>query len=205
MREFEQRFADWIGCKYGVSTTSGTTALHLAIATLDIGPGDEVIIPDFTMVATCNSVLYQGARPVLVDADPETWCMNVDQVQEKITPKTKAIIPVHIYGHSCEMGSILGLAEDYNLDIIEDAAEAIGTEWIGAKTGSIGDIGIFSLYANKLITCGEGGMLVTHDEEIAKKAHILMNHGFTPGTHFLHHHIGFNFRMTEMRRYIHPC
>ncbi|MBW2675037.1 MAG: aminotransferase class I/II-fold pyridoxal phosphate-dependent enzyme, partial [Deltaproteobacteria bacterium] len=126
VREFEQKFADWVCCKYGVSTTSGTTALHLAVAALELGPGDEVIIPTFTMVATCNAVLYQGARPVLVDADPETWCMDVEQVKEKISSRTKAIIPVHIYGHACDMKPLLELAEDHGLSIIEDAAEAIG-------------------------------------------------------------------------------
>jgi len=199
VREFEQKFADWVCCKYGVSTTSGTTALHLAVAALELGPGDEVIIPTFTMVATCNAVLYQGARPVLVDADPETWCMDVEQVKEKISSRTKAIIPVHIYGHACDMKPLLELAEDHGLSIIEDAAEAIGTEYEGMRAGGIGRCGCFSFYANKTITCGEGGMLVTDDERLAERARILMNHGFTPGTHFLHYHVGFNFRMTSMQ------
>ncbi|MDI6903799.1 MAG: DegT/DnrJ/EryC1/StrS family aminotransferase, partial [Methanocellales archaeon] len=199
VREFEQRFADWVGCKYGVSTTSGTTALHLAVATLGMGMGNEVIIPTFTMVATCNAVLYQNARPVLVDAMPDTWCMDVDQIQEKITKNTRAIMPVHIYGHSCDMDPILDIAEDHNLYVIEDAAEAIGTEYKGKKAGSVGTCGTFSFYANKALTCGEGGMLVTNDEKIAERAQILMNHGFTPGTHFLHHYIGFNFRMTSLQ------
>ena len=201
VREFEEKFANWCGCKYGVSTTSGTTSLHLAVAALDIKNGDEVIIPTFTMVATCNAVLYQGGRPILVDATPDTWCMNTDKIQEKITPKTKAIIPVHIYGHSCDIDAIWELAEDYNLYVIEDAAEAIGTGYKGAKAGCIGDVGCFSFYANKLITCGEGGMLITHDEDIAKKARILMNHGFSPPPqpHFLHNYVGFNFRMTSLQ------
>jgi dTDP-4-amino-4,6-dideoxygalactose transaminase len=373
VKEFEEAFCEFNGSKYGISTTSGTTALHLAVAALDIGKGDEVIIPTFTMVATCNAVLYQGAKPVLVDSEPDTWCMDVEQVKEKITPKTKAIMPVHIYGHSCDMKPIMDLAEDHDLYVIEDCAEAIGTTYRRQRVGTIGTCGCFSFYANKTITCfppgtkilikpprggkglsrmkkienikigdevlsfnintsqkefdrviqvferdfngellkiefsnhnkisltpnhpvfvvnkgwvpaeklkvgdeviqykyrglawreiatgksygdeeklkekiktfvynpnikivkivkierekykgkvynieteknhnyfaygilvhncGEGGIMVTNDDKLAEKARILMNHGFTPGTHFLHHYIGFNFRMTALQ------
>ena len=199
VKEFEDAFCRFIGSKHAISTTSGTTALHLAVAALDIGEGDEVIIPTFTMVATCNAILYQRAKPVLVDADPETWCMDVEQLKEKITPKTKAIIPVHIYGHACDMKPIMDLAEDHDLYVIEDCAEAIGTEYKRQQVGTIGTCGTFSFYANKTITCGEGGIMITDGTYLAGKARILMNHGFTPGTHFLHHYIGFNFRMTALQ------
>jgi perosamine synthetase len=168
--EFEQKFAEYCGCRHGVSTTSGTTALHLTLAALGIGKGDEVIVPSFTMIAPVFAVVYTGAKPVLVDSEPDTWTMDVTKVEDKITPRTRAIIPVHIYGHPCDMGPILGLAEKYGLWIVEDAAEAHGAEYEGKKAGGIGHVGCFSFYANKIITTGEGGMLVTNDERIADKA-----------------------------------
>ena len=200
VEEFEDRFARYCGCKYGITTTSGTTALHLALASIGVGKGDEVIIPAFTMIATAFAVVYCGAKPVLVDSEPETWNMNVDQIEEKITKRTKAIIPVHIYGHPCDMDPIMEIAEEYGLYVIEDAAEAHGAEYRGKKTGGIGDIGCFSFYANKIITTGEGGMIVTNDEKIAERAKYLRNLCFPKERRiYLHSEVGYNYRMTNVQ------
>jgi perosamine synthetase len=199
VEEFEEKFAKYCGCKYGISTTSGTSALHLALACLGIKKNDEVIIPSFTMIATGFAVVYCGATPVLVDAEPETWNMNVEKIEEKITAKTKAIIPVHIYGHPCDMDLIMKLAKKYNLWVIEDAAEAHGAEYKGKKVGSIGHVGCFSFYANKIITTGEGGMVVTNDEKIAERARLLRDLAHSKERRFLHTDIGFNYRMTNIQ------
>ncbi|MCM8798301.1 MAG: DegT/DnrJ/EryC1/StrS family aminotransferase [Candidatus Omnitrophica bacterium] len=175
IKEFEEKFAKYCGCRYGISTTSGTTALHLALASLGIEKGDEVILPAFTMIATAFAVIYTGATPVLVDADKETWCMDISQIEKKITKRTKAVLPVHIYGHPCNMEPILKLARKYKLLVIEDSAEAHGAEYKGKKVGGLGDIGCFSFYANKIITTGEGGMVVTNSEEYAEKARSIRN------------------------------
>jgi len=197
--EFEERFANYCGCKYGIATTNGTTALHLALASLGIGSGDEVIVPTFTMVSTVFAITYTGAKPVLVDAEPETWNMDVSQIEAKITSKTKAIMPVHIYGHPCDMGPIMEIAEKYNLYVIEDAAEAHGAEYKGKKVGGIGHVNCFSFYANKIITTGEGGMVVTNDGEIAEKAKRFKNLAHSPKKRFLHTDIAFNYRMTNIQ------
>jgi perosamine synthetase len=200
VEEFEAKFAKYCGCKYGITTTSGTTALHLALASLNIKKGDEVIIPASTMIATAFAVIYCGATPVLVDAEPETWNMDVEKIEEKITNKTKAIMPVHIYGHPCDMDLIMKLAKDYGLYVVEDAAEAHGAEYKGKKTGGIGDIGCFSFYANKIITTGEGGMVVTNDEEIAERAKSLRNLCFPKEKRiYLHSEVGYNYRMTNIQ------
>lgn len=199
VEEFEEKFAKYCGCKYGISTTSGTTALHLALASLGIKKGDEVIIPSFTMIATGFAVIYCGATPVLVDAEPETWNMNVEKIEEKITTKTKAIMPVHIYGHPCDMDPIMEVAQKYNLWVIEDAAEAHGAEYKGKKVGSIGHVGCFSFYANKIITTGEGGMVVTNDEKIAERARLLKDLAHSKERRFLHTDLGFNYRMTNIQ------
>jgi perosamine synthetase len=199
VNEFEEKFSRYCGVKYGVATSSGTTALHLALAALGIGKGDEVIIPSFTMIASANAVTYTGAKPVLVDSEPRTWNMDVDKIEEKITRKTKAIMPVHVYGHPVDMDPILDIAEDRGLYVIEDAAEAHGAEYKGRKTGSLGDVGCFSFYANKIITTGEGGMLTTNNEEIAAKAEMLRAHAFSKDKHFWHRHIGFNYRMSNLQ------
>ena len=199
VKEFEERFAEYCGCKYGVSTTSGTTALHLAVASLGIGRGDEVIIPTFTMIATAFAVAYTGATPVLVDAEPETWNIDTAKVEERITEKTKAILPVHIYGHPCDMDLIMEVAKRHNLFVIEDAAEAHGAEYEGKKAGGIGDIGCFSFFANKMITTGEGGMVVTDDEKLSEKARDLKNLAYSRDKRFLHTELGFNYRMTNIQ------
>ena len=197
--EFEQRFADYCGCKHGICTTSGTTALHLAIASLGIGPGDEVIVPTFTMAATVFAIVYTGAKPVLVDSEIETWNIDTDKIEARITKNTKAILPVHIYGHPCDMDPILDVARRYGLYVIEDAAEAHGAEYKGTIVGKLGDIGCFSFYANKIITTGEGGMLVTNNDEIAERARLLKDLAFSKEKRFLHTEIGFNYRMTNIQ------
>ena len=200
VEEFEEKFAKYCGCKYGIATNSGTTALHLALAALGIGPGDEVIIPTFTMIATANAVTYTGAKPVLVDSEFATWNIDVSKIEEKITNRTKAIIVVHTYGHPVDMDAVLKVAKKYNLYVIEDAAEAHGAEYKGKKTGSMGDLGCFSFYANKIITTGEGGMIVTNNEELAERARWLRAHAFgRHGKHFYHEALGFGYRMSGLQ------
>ena len=198
IEKFESMFSEYCGAKFGIACNSGTSALHLALLSLGIGKGDEVIIPTFTMIATCNAVIYCGAKPVLVDANKKDWCIDAAKIEEKITEKTKAIVPVHIYGHPCDMGPILKLAKKYGLYVIEDAAEAHGAEYKGKKVGCLGNAGCFSFYGNKIITTGEGGMVVTNDKAIASKARLLVNHAHA--THrFLHNHIGFSYRLTNLQ------
>src|SRR3989344_1672719 len=192
IKEFEDRFSQFCGVKYGVSCSSGTAAIHLALEALGIGKGDEVIIPTFTMIATANAVIYAGAKPVLVDSELETWNMDVNKIEEKITKKTKAIMPVHTYGHPVDMDPIIKLAKDYNLKVIEDAAEAHGAEYKGKKVGGLSDASCFSFYSNKIITTGEGGMVLTNNDEVAEKARSLRNLAFTK-PRFLHSEIGFNY------------
>jgi len=199
IQKFEEEFAQACGAKYGVSCTSGTAALHLALATLGVGGGDEIIIPTFTMIATANAVTYTGAKPVLVDSEPNAWNINVKKIEEKITHRTKVIMPVHTYGHPADMDKILDIAKKYNLYVVEDAAEAHGSEYKGRKIGSIGDIACFSFYANKIITTGEGGMLTTNNKEMAKIARGLRGHAFSEERHFWHNYIGFNYRMTNLQ------
>ena len=195
---FEKKFAEFCGVKYGVSVCNGNMALHIALEACGIGPSDEVIVPDFTMIACVNAILYTGAKPVLIDADMKTWCINTKLIEEKITSKTKAIMPVHIYGHPCEMDEINRLAMKYNLLVIEDAAEAHGALYRKKKCGSMSNVAAFSFYANKIITTGEGGMIVTNDESIAEKARLLKNYAFTK-KRFVSDFVGYNYRMTNIQ------
>lgn len=200
VNKFEEAFSRYCGCKYGVAVCNGTVAIHLALVALGIGKGDEVIIPSFTMIATAFAVCYTGAKPVFVDADKDTWNIDVNKIEEKITDKTKAIIPVHIFGNPCKMDRIEEIAKKHNLFIIEDAAEAHGAEYKGKKTGSFSDIACFSFFANKNVTTGEGGMVVTNNEENYKKAKYYKNVCFpvdSPRT-YLHENIGFNYRMSNL-------
>lgn len=197
--EFEERFSQYCGVKYGIATSSGTTALHLALASLDIGKGDEVIIPTFTMIATANAVTYTGAKPVLVDAESHTWNLDIEKIEKKITKKTKAIIVVHTYGHPVDMDPICNIADNHGLYVIEDAAEAHGAEYKGRRAGGLGDVACFSFYANKIITTGEGGMVVTSNKEVAEKARILRAHAFSEDKHFWHRYVGFNYRMSNLQ------
>ncbi|MDI6792380.1 MAG: DegT/DnrJ/EryC1/StrS family aminotransferase [bacterium] len=197
---FEEAFAAYCGVKYGVAVCNGTDAIHLALVALGIGPGDEVIIPDFTMIASAFTVCYTGAKPVFVDAEPYTWNIDPARIKEKVTSQTKAIMPVHIYGHPCEMESILEIASKYGLFVIEDAAEAHGAEYKGKKAGDFGDISAFSFFANKNITTGEGGMVVTNNKELYNRARYYKNLCFpldAPRT-YLHENIGFNYRMSNL-------
>jgi perosamine synthetase len=197
--EFEKRFAEYCECEHGVSTTSGTTAIHLALSSLDIGPGDEVLVPAFTMVGSVYPIVQCGALPVFVDSESETGNLDVEDLERKITPASKAILVVHIYGHPADMDPICELARLRNLKIIEDAAEAHGALYKGRKAGSLGDVGCFSFYANKIITTGEGGMIVSNDTSLIDKARRLKDlaHGKVRFTHDLP--LAFNYRMTNIQ------
>lgn len=197
--EFERLFSNYCGVKYGVATASGTSALHLALASLNIGPGHEVIVPTLSFVATANVVTYVGAHPVFVDSDIETWALSPAAVEKAVTKKTRAIIAVHLYGHPAEMDKILAIARRYNLAVIEDACEAHGAEFRGRKVGSLGTIGCFSFYGNKIITTGEGGMLVTDNHSIADSARMLRDHGMSTSKKYWHPRVGFNYRMTNLQ------
>ena len=199
LQRFEDEFRSYVGSKYALSVSNGTVALHLALLALDIGPGDEVIVPNFTYIATANAVRYVGATPILADMDPKTWNISVESIRRLISPRTKAIIPVHLYGLACEMDEILALATTHGLTVIEDAAEAIGSEYKGRKLGSFGKISTFSLYGNKTITTGEGGMITTDDETIAKFIHLLKNQGVSPAKRYWFEVVGYNYRMTNLQ------
>ncbi len=195
---FERRFADICGVRHGVACSNGTTALHLALECLGVGPGDDVIIPAFTLIVSANVVCLTGATPVLVDVRPDTWCIDEKLIEARITPRTKAIMAVHMYGHPCEMGAIQAIAKKHGLFVIEDAAQAHGAKYRGKRVGGIGDVGAFSFYGNKIITTGEGGMLVTNDSRIAERAALLRNQAFGE-ERFVHHEVGFNYRMTNIQ------
>ncbi len=197
--QFEAAFAAKCGVQYGVATSNGTTALHLALATLGIGPGDEVIVPTFTMIATANAVTYCGATPVLVDSLADTWNMAPAQVAAKITPRTKAIVVMHTYGLPCDMDPIQAIAKEHGLYVVEDAAESHGAEYHGRRTGGLSDCATFSFYGNKIISTGEGGMVVTDNEEIALIARNMRDHAFSEVRHFWHQYVGFNYRMTNVQ------
>jgi len=199
IRDFEARFAELCGVQYGIACANGTVAMHLAMATLGLEAGDEVIIPTFTMIATANAVTYCGAKPVLVDMEPDYWQMDLNQVEAKITPRTKAIVPVHIYGHPTDMDALMALAEKHGLMVIEDAAEAHGAEYKGRRTGGLGHAAGFSFYGNKIITTGEGGMVTTNDRTLAQLAWNLRDHAFSHERHFWHKFVGFNYRMTNLQ------
>ncbi|MCI8561286.1 MAG: aminotransferase class I/II-fold pyridoxal phosphate-dependent enzyme [Dorea sp.] len=197
--QFENNFAEYCGVQYGVATSNGTTALHLALAALGIGEGDEVIVPDITFAATINAVIYTGARPVIVDIDEDSWDIDPYEIEKAITPKTKAIIPVHIYGQPCDMRRICDIAEKNDLYVIEDCAEAHGAEWKHKRVGSFGIISCFSFFGNKVITTGEGGMCLTDSKELDDKMRILRDHGMSKERKYYHEVIGFNYRMTNMQ------
>ncbi|MCL4303270.1 MAG: DegT/DnrJ/EryC1/StrS family aminotransferase [Anaerolineae bacterium] len=196
---FEEKFAAECHCKYGVACANGTVALHLGLAALGLEPGDEVILPAFTMIATINAVTYTGATPVLIDSEPCTWNMDVEQLAGKITSQTKVVIPVHTYGHPVDMDPVMELAEKHGFFVLEDAAEAHGAEYKGRRAGGLGHAGGFSFYANKIITTGEGGMITTNNAKFAALAHNLRDHAFSSERHFWHKFVGFNYRMTNMQ------
>jgi perosamine synthetase len=196
---FESRWAAYCGRKHGIAVANGTVALQLAVSLLDLQPGDEVIMPTFTIISCALPVVLAGAVPVLVDSEPETWTMDVRQVEARITPRTRALMVVHIYGHPVDMDPLIELANRYGLAIVEDAAEAHGAEYRGRRAGGFGTSSCFSFYANKLVTTGEGGMLLVDDDALAARARRLRNLGFQPSRRFLHAEIGFNFRLTNLQ------
>ncbi|OGJ55167.1 aminotransferase DegT [Candidatus Peribacteria bacterium RIFCSPHIGHO2_02_FULL_49_16] len=196
---FEEKFAEFLGVKHAVTTTSGTSALHLGLASLGIGEGDEVIVPDFTMIASVFSVLYTGAKPVFVDSEPETFNIDVFRIEEKITERTKAIMPVHIYGHPVNMDPLKDIADRHRLFVIEDAAEVHGAKYKGKYCGSMGDVGCFSFYGNKIITTGEGGMVVTNDDALASRVRSLKDLAHSSVKRFVHEEVGYNYRMTNLQ------
>jgi perosamine synthetase len=208
IEEFEAQWATYCGMQFGIAVSNGTTALQVAVACLDLEPGAEVIMPSFTIISCALAVVYNGGIPVLVDSDPRTWCMDVAQIEAKITSKTRAIMPIHIYGHPVDMDPLWDLARTYNLAIIEDAAEVHGAEYLSGRDGhsptwrrcgGLGDLSVFSFYANKLITTGEGGMVLTNNQEHANKARSLRNLCFRLEQRFYHTELGHNFRLTNLQ------
>ncbi|MGH3431045.1 MAG: DegT/DnrJ/EryC1/StrS family aminotransferase [Mycobacteriales bacterium] len=196
---FERSFAEYCGAEHALALSSGTAGLHLALAALNIGPGDEVIIPDLTFVATANAVAYTGARPVLADIDNDSLCIDPSSIEVLISQRTKAIIPVHLFGHPADMDPIRDLAAAHGIKVIEDAAEAHGAEYKGRRTGILGDCAVFSFYGNKVITTGEGGMLVTNDRRLYERAWRLHGHSMSPTRRYWHDAVGFNYRMTNIQ------
>lgn len=199
IQEFETRWAAYCGMKYGVAVSNGTVALQAAVTCIDLKPGDEVIMPTFTIISCAQAVTMNGGVPVLVDAEPDTWCMDVKQIEAKITKRTRAIMPVHIYGHPVDMDLLLNLAKKYNLYVIEDAAEVHGGEYKNKKCGGFGDLSCFSFYANKIITTGEGGMVLTNDEDFATRLRKIRNLAFQKDRRFYHTELGNNFRLTNIQ------
>ena len=199
IEQFEKRFAEFCGTRYALTASNGTTALHLALVASGIKRGDEVIVPDLTFVATANAVSYIGARPVMVDIDSETLCIAPDAIEKAITSHTRAIVPVHLYGHPADMDPINKIAKQHGLCVIEDAAEAHGAEYRGRRVGGLGLCGVFSFYGNKVITTGEGGMITTDDETVFKTAKRLRDHAMSATKRYWHEEIGYNYRMTNLQ------
>jgi perosamine synthetase len=197
--DFERAFEASLGGGYALAVSNGTVALHLALATLGIGPGDEVIIPDLTFAATANAVLYTGATPVIVDVSPDTWTIDPVEIERAITTRTRAIIPVHLYGHPADMDAIERLAVPRGVAVIEDAAEAVGARYKGRPVGILGDAGCFSFFGNKILTTGEGGMVVFARERDYVRARMLRDHGMDPTRRYWHLEVGFNYRLTNLQ------
>lgn len=198
--EFENKFAKYHSAKYGITCVNGTVALELSLRALGIEPGDEVIVPPYTFIATASSVLMVGAKPIFIDIDPKTYNIDPNKIESAITPKTKAIIPVHIGGCPANMDKILDIAKKYNLKVLEDAAQAHGGEWRGRKVGALGDMGIFSFQSSKNINAGEGGIILTNNEELAERVWSLMNVGRSKkGEWYMHYILSGNYRMTEFQ------
>jgi len=196
--EFEEKFAAYVGTKRAVAVQSGTAALHMALYQLGVGPGDEVIVPALTFIASINPVLYVGARPVIVDVDPDTWTMSPSAVETAINPHTRAIMPVHLYGNPCDMDTLTDLARVHQIAVIEDATESLGAEQHGRKTGTFGVMGCFSFNGNKVLTTGGGGMIVTDDDRVADHVKYLVNQARDPVPGYSHSEMGFNYRMTNL-------
>lgn len=199
IERFEEEFSRFCGVRYGVTTTNGTNAIHLALAALGVGKNDEVILPTFTMIATAYAVLYTGAKPVFVDCENETWNIDVSQIADFVNSKTKVLLPVHIYGHPVDMDPLRDIARKHKIFIVEDAAEAHGAEYKGKRCGSLGHLGCFSFYGNKIVTTGEGGMVVSNSKRLLEKLRSLKDLGHSPKKRFLHFEVAYNYRMTNMQ------
>lgn len=196
---FEAAIAELVGAKYAVAVSSGTAALTLSMAALGIGPGDEVIVPTFSFAATANTVCHVGATPTFADSTPSHWCMDPADVVRRITPRTRAIQPVHLYGHPADMDALVEIAREHGLKIIENTAEALGAKYRGRPAGSFGDTAVFSFFGNKLITTGEGGMVTTNDAALAARLRMLRDHGMAPERPYWHPEVGYNFRLTNLQ------
>ncbi|HAM34804.1 MAG TPA: DegT/DnrJ/EryC1/StrS family aminotransferase [Elusimicrobia bacterium] len=199
VERLEKEFIRRNGAAYGLSTSNGTTALHLALWALGIGPGDEVIVPGFTFVAPGNMVLALGATPVFVDIDPKTWCLDPARIEAAVTPRTKAVIAVHVYGNVCDMDAILSVSRRLGLAVVEDAAEATFSRHKGRCAGSMGDLGCFSFHATKTMTTGEGGFVLAQKRELWEKMRVIRDHGMRPGKRYWHDVVGHNFRLTNLQ------
>lgn len=199
VNRFQDAFTAFHGGGHALCTSNGTTALHLAMEAMGIGPGDEVLVPDLTFGASANAVMHTGATPVFVDIDPQTWTIDPEQIREKITGRTRAIMPVHLYGHPCDMDPIMQLAKAHELFVIEDCAEALGAKYKGQKVGTFGDASCFSFFANKVITTGEGGMVMTNDPELLERMQLLRDHGMTRAHRYWHLAPGYNYRLTNIQ------
>jgi perosamine synthetase len=199
VERFENDFSDFVGVRHGIAVSNGTVALHLALVALGIGPGDEVIVPDLTFAATINVVLYCGATPVIADIDPDTWCLSVAGIEAARTARTKAVIPVHVYGRPAEIGPIAAYCAQHGIAVIEDCAEAHGARYAGRPVGMFSNVACFSFFANKIVTTGEGGMCLTGDAELAGRLRVLRDHGMTPDRSYWHERVGFNYRITNLQ------
>lgn len=197
--EFEDVFASWVGTEHAFATSTGTAALHLSLLAGDVGEGDEVIIPDLTWISCANVVTYVGATPVFADVDPDTFTLDPASVRERLTDDTVAVMPVHLYGQPCEMRPIQRLADEYDLLVLEDAAEAHGAMYRGRRVGSVGDIGCFSFYGNKILTTGQGGMITTDNDELADRIQLLRRDGMSRDRKYYHPEIGYNYRLTNIQ------
>lgn len=197
--EFEERIRQLTGARHAIAMANGTVALFCCLKALGIGPGDEVIVPDLTFIATATSVIMAGATPVFCDVDPQSHCISIESARKVLSDKTKAIMPVHLYGVAADMTDVLGFAAEADIRVIEDAAQGVGVTFNGQHTGTFGDLGILSFYGNKTITCGEGGVVLTHDDELAKACYRLKNHGRDEKGTFIHKHLGFNFAFTDIQ------
>ncbi|HVZ29773.1 MAG TPA: DegT/DnrJ/EryC1/StrS family aminotransferase [Asticcacaulis sp.] len=199
IRGFEQKFASACGVKQGVATSNGTVSLHLALLALGIGPGDEVIVPDLTFAASINTILYCGATPVIIDVDRDTWCMSAEAFEAAITPQTRAVMPVHVFGRPAPMTAIAEIAKAHRIYVIEDCAEAHGAKYDGKPVGAFSDISSFSFFANKILTTGEGGICLTDSPVLAERMRVLRDHGMRPERRYWHEEVGYNYRMTNLQ------
>ena len=199
VKKFEDLFKKSCEMEHALAVSNGTVALHLALEALGVGPGDEVIVPDLTFAASANAVVHSGATPVFVDVEDSTGCLDVAKAREAVSPKTRAIMPVHLYGYSCDMDAVMALAREQNLLVVEDCAEAIGTRWKGKPVGSFGDASCFSFFGNKTITTGEGGMVLFRDEQIRERGAVLRDHGMNKNRRYWHEVVGYNYRLTNLQ------